>query len=74
MADEADLGSDEEVKAIERSLRKHLNRPQLTPEYNEKGEKICIDCGIDIPIKRAAIDGVVRCIDCQVVEERDNGS
>lgn len=74
MADEADLGSEEEVSAIERSLRRHLNRPHLAPEYNDKGEKICIDCGVEIPKLRAAIEGVVRCIDCQIAEEKYNGS
>jgi len=70
MADEADYSSDREIATIERSIYQHLNRHQPAAEYNEAGEKICIDCGIDIPVKRAAIDGVVRCIECQIIEEK----
>ena len=70
MADEADYSSDREIATIERSIYKHLNRHQPAAEFNEKGEKICIDCGVEILVKRAAIDGVVRCIECQIVEER----
>lgn len=73
MPDDADFSSDMEVATIERALRNHLSRNQPAAEFNEKGEKICIDCGIDIPTRRAAISGVVRCIDCQVIEEKYNG-
>ena len=74
MPDDADFSSDMEIASIERALFKHANRDHPDAEYNEKGEKICIDCGIDIPLKRAAIGGVVRCIDCQVIEEKYNAS
>ncbi len=70
MADEADYSSDREIATIERSIYQHLNRHQPAAEYSATGEKICIDCGVDIPTRRAAIDGVVRCIECQIVEER----
>lgn len=71
MPDDADFSSDMEIATIERALYRHVNRNQPNAEYNEKGEKICIDCGIDIPVKRAAISGVVRCIDCQIFEEKN---
>jgi RNA polymerase-binding transcription factor DksA len=74
MADEADFSSAMEIASIERALYKHVNRNQPSAEYNEKGEKICIDCGIDIPSKRAVIVGVVRCIDCQIIEEKTNAT
>ena len=72
MPDDADFSSDMEIASIERAIYQHVNRNQLSAEFNEKGEKICIDCGIDIPIKRAAISGTVRCIDCQIIEEKIN--
>lgn len=70
MADIADEGSYQENLALQAALRKHAQRRQIPEEYNEKGEKICVDCGVDIPVKRAAISGVVRCIECQMIEER----
>ena len=70
MTDIADEGSYQESLALKVALAKHAQRQQLPEEYNEKGEKICINCGVDIPTKRAAISGVVRCIDCQRIEER----
>lgn len=73
MPDDADFSSDMEIASIERAIYKHVNRNQPDAEYNEKGEKTCIDCGIDIPFLRAAIAGVVRCIDCQMIEEKYNG-
>jgi RNA polymerase-binding transcription factor DksA len=74
MPDDADFSSDLEIASIARAILKHVHREQHAPEYNDKGEKVCIDCGVDIPHKRAAITGVVRCIDCQVIEERYNVS
>jgi DnaK suppressor protein len=48
-----------------------------SPEYNDQGERICIDCGIVIPAKRIEIvPNVVRCVDCQFdyeVEEKRYG-
>ena len=70
MADEADYSSDQEIASIERSIYRHINRDQPAAEYSDKGEKVCIDCGVDIPYKRAVITGVVRCIECQIIEEK----
>lgn len=70
MSDEADVSSDAEIASIERAILNHRLRNRPEPDFNDKGEKICIDCGIDIPPKRAAIPETVRCIDCQIVEEK----
>lgn len=54
----------------ERDIALHNHRMGLPKaEYNSYGEKVCLECGITIPALRAAIDVVVRCIDCQELAE-----
>jgi RNA polymerase-binding transcription factor DksA len=62
MADEADMADMQIQDNINFALR---NRKAPKPEFNHTGEKVCIDCDIVIPKARAAIDIVVRCINCQ---------
>lgn len=70
MADEVDLAAIHEERHTEICLQNIVNRTKEQPEFGDNGEKICTECGIVIPEKRAAIDFVVRCIECQ--EEEDN--
>lgn len=70
MADEADMAAGHVESHIEIHLRNVVSRVREQPEFGDNGEKICTECGIVIPEKRAAIDFVVRCIECQ--EEEDN--
>lgn len=39
------------------------------PEYDDDGNRICLDCGIIIPIQRVNAVNAVRCVDCQSVIE-----
>lgn len=69
MADEADIATDHEDHRLALSLASHTNRPKERPEFNDDGDKICIECGLVIPKNRAEISFVVRCIECQELED-----
>lgn len=70
MADEVDLAAYHEERHTEICLNNIVSRTREQPEFGDNGEKICVECGVVIPEKRAAIDFVVRCIECQ--EEEDS--
>lgn len=41
------------------------------PEYDDEGNKICLDCGeVITPPARASISVVVCCLECQTKRER----
>mgnify|MGYP006981148124 CR=1 FL=1 len=41
------------------------NRVKETAEYDEKGIRICLDCGIEVIKVRIESVGAVRCVTCQ---------
>jgi RNA polymerase-binding transcription factor DksA len=71
MADEGDYSSKFEIEHNAAILAAHLNRHKPKPEYNEKGEKTCLYCGVVIPKLRAEITHVVRCVPCQRMYEHE---
>ena len=70
MADIVDSANEVVEQANNRFLHQHRNRPKLSPIYNDTGDKICLDCEQEIPKLRAAIQGTVRCIECQTISEK----
>lgn len=69
MADPAD----EALNEMERNeaIRARQGKPQtVPPAFDDEGNKICIDCGNEIPPARAALTFVVRCIGCQRAHEK----
>jgi RNA polymerase-binding transcription factor DksA len=70
--DEADIASEYAERDNQRALAKHHSRPKPSPEYDDEGNKVCIDCTDAIPIQRAEIIGTVRCIECQELYERED--
>ena len=69
MADNIDAANDLAEQSTDRSLAQHQNRHKPQSEYDNDGNKTCIDCEVVIPKLRAAIDGVCRCIECQAISE-----
>ena len=70
MADLIDMANDLADYTTTRYINQHKARHRIQAEYTANGAKICLDCTDVIPIQRAKIEGVVRCIDCQILEER----
>lgn len=54
-----------EMAEITRRIRE-MNRPQTHPDFDGVH---CIDCDIEIPPRRLAITGCIRCVDCQELVE-----
>ena len=65
MADLVDDTDRHISRSIEIALHLHQKNNFIKPEFDEQGAKICVECGVGIPIARAQIEHVVRCLDCQ---------
>ena len=66
MADEIDIANDYAERFIEHSLAQHKERAK-----DSVSSWFCEECGDVIPHRRrAAIQGVKTCIDCQATIER----
>lgn len=61
MADDVDIAN-EAMREIDVSA--------ISAKFNTPSEEFCIDCDIEIPLKRRQLGGVERCIHCQELEER----
>jgi RNA polymerase-binding transcription factor DksA len=72
MNDIADNAEKQEAMARELMLKRHRERPKETPEFDEYGSRICLDCGGDIGEKRIKAVDAVRCIHCQNQLEKEN--
>ena len=69
MADIVDVANDLVDLSTQQALTNILSRNKPVAELNDNGDKVCLDCADIIPVKRAASHGVVRCIECQIIEE-----
>ncbi len=69
---EGDRASALEQHALAQDLAKqaeHFNQVE-TPDTDEAGNRVCLDCEIIIPAKRLEVyPQAVRCVDCQEVVE-----
>ena len=75
MSDEGDFSSQQEIEDHERifKARAKARAEELSKQpVTILGVTYCDDCNDEIPPKRAKIPGVVRCIDCQELYERDS--
>ena len=68
-SDISDMASAIEDQDRNCAIQNHVSRLPRA-EYNHYGEKTCLECGNVIPKLRADISTVVRCIECQMIEER----
>lgn len=65
MADFADVASNLEQERLNHSLAERVN-------FQGESEKICMDCGNEIPEQRRTLGNVKLCIDCQIAIESDS--
>lgn len=70
--DDADIANEFADRHSSVSLALHLNRERPVPEFDDAGQKICIECGVEIPPLRAAIREVARCLGCQTEVELED--
>jgi|APSaa5957512535_1039671.scaffolds.fasta_scaffold36281_3 RNA polymerase-binding transcription factor DksA len=61
----------QQYKEIHSKKASRVHSKRKRSRANSLG-KICIDCSAVIPIQRASIEGVVRCVPCQSRWERSN--
>ncbi len=73
--DEADQAKDYELRDRAAALAAALSRPEPEPaQFNDRGERICVDCRAVIPSARlAAYPQAVRCVPCKQDKERRRG-
>ena len=57
-------------KAAEYQLRMNQAALSNRTSRNKEGTRFCIDCGIEIPEERRKLEGITRCIECQIDAER----
>ena len=69
-SDPLDVATQNALADTARTLSVHANRFRPIAIHDVDNNKICIDCDELIPPARASIPEVVRCIDCQELEER----
>ncbi len=69
MADNADIAENEIERGTQRAIDSILNRNTERPEYNDEGDRICLDCAAVIPEARIKAVGAVRCIYCAQADE-----
>ncbi len=70
--DEADRAQQCEEFEREAALREFMSQaePDEYPDYNDYGQRLCVDCGVIIPQGRVdTLPSVVRCVTCQEVHE-----
>jgi phage/conjugal plasmid C-4 type zinc finger TraR family protein len=53
------------AQELEMDSRNKAIAAQRLKQSNAPSRADCIDCGESIPLKRQALGGVTRCIDCQ---------
>ena len=51
-------------------IASHVNRNRPIAEFDAKGNKVCLECGLAIPKQRAVIPDIVTCIKCQTYLEK----
>lgn len=69
MNDPADNARKREELDRKLALDAVTNRHQDAPEYDDSGNRCCLDCWVIIPIKRVNSVGAVRCVNCQQEQE-----
>jgi DnaK suppressor protein len=70
MTDEIDHAEMIERITRETAIERITNRPVEWPEFDEHGERVCVDCGEHIPHPRIEAVNAIRCVPCQEAVER----
>ena len=71
--DDIDIAQQREQWDRELALKARGQRQDETPNYDETGKRLCLDCDMRIPTRRLqAVPNAVRCIDCQQLHEQRN--
>lgn len=60
----------EELHRAQSLANRHL--PNVLPELDKKGNRICLDRKAIIPTQRVKLINAVRCVDCQIALEHHN--
>lgn len=61
----------DDAKAIEELERKRSIEAQLArPRPSGPSRSHCLDCDDEIPARRQALPGIIRCVLCQTLNER----
>lgn len=72
MVDVFDRASELEQKHRDVAIKAALNRQnENTPPDEHNGIRYCLDCGIDIPTQRLAVNPhAIRCVECQEMKDK----
>ena len=70
MSDIVDQAEHQEEMARNMVIKSHQNRPKELPEFDNSGNRICLECGDDIGENRVKAINAVRCIHCQQLREK----
>ena len=68
--DPLDIATHNALVETEKHVAMHINRFRPKPRIDGSNRKVCLDCEEIIPAARAAIADVVRCMCCQLEEEK----
>jgi DnaK suppressor protein len=68
--DIADQAEHQEEMARNLVIKSHQNRRKEQPEFDNDGNRICLECGDDISEKRIQAIDAVRCVFCQQKKEQ----
>jgi len=69
MSDIADQAEHQEEMARNLVIKSHQNRQKEQPDFDNDGNRVCIDCGDLITNLRIKAVNAVRCIYCQQIKE-----
>jgi DnaK suppressor protein len=69
--DIADQAEHQEEMARNLVIKQHQNRRKEQPEFDNDGNRVCLDCGDEISEKRIKAVGAVRCVYCQSTLEKE---
>ena len=67
--DVVDQADEVQVVLMRQSFSK-LNRQTEAPEFDESGRRICLECGVVIPLARVEAIDAVCCVDCAEYQEK----
>ena len=67
ICDEADR---QQQVLLDAAINAHKNRANEQPEFNDDGDRVCLDCDAIIPLARVYAVNAVSCVGCAELEER----
>lgn len=70
MADGADRADVTIEAGLENSLAAHLSRQSAEAEYDDDGNRVCVECAEVIPEPRVLAVNAVECVECAAASEK----